>query len=136
MIKYLISILAGVIFFGMSGCQKKEESKDNNEARELFMKSADLLIDFTDKIEGSQDSSSIDSLLQLYDKKSVDLNFSVPPGTDYKLTEQENDSLFKLLQNMKRIVEIKFENFSRVTKDTIDTSIESKQNKKGGEKGL
>lgn len=93
-------ILLPIFCIAILGSCKNKDSKDLNktdDARMLFQKSTELIIDFTTKLKNAQDSAQIDSLIKTFDKTLTDLNFSFPPNTDLQLTEQENDSLFHLL---------------------------------------
>ena len=104
----------------MVACQNKD-SKDKNdeEASHLFTKSAELIISFTNQLENAQDSTSIDSIINNLEKKLVDLNFSFPPNTDLKLTEQENDSLYKLMQKYKEVRNKRLHNPYILKEDSI-----------------
>ena len=86
-----------------SSCKEKEDTNHSDEARELFSLSAELIQSISREIAVASDSSSVDSLSKVFEKKITDINFMVPPQTDLKLTEQENDSLFKLMKLMKTI---------------------------------
>lgn len=108
-----------LLLFLFIACGKNNDSDNYEEARLLFSQSAELIIDTTQKIELSNDSSAIDSLSRLYEKKITDINFSIPPETDLKLTEQENDSLFKLMVNMQRTKEDKLKKLAESLPDTI-----------------
>lgn len=96
--RYKILILSLVI--GFISCQKKEDVRRTDEASVLFEKSAELIISYTQKINTAPDSAAVDSLYKTYEKHITDINFSVPPQTDLYLSEQENDSLYTLLQNL------------------------------------
>lgn len=117
----IIGILGTVILLSFYSCQKHENKDNSEEARELFNKSAFLINEFTDKIASAQDSLTVDSLQQLFEKRIVDLNFSFSPETDYKLTEEENDSIFYLMSRMKNITHLKLEEFSIQVPDSLIT---------------
>ena len=112
------TILALLFFFHIS-CVKEKQPTDNKESHELFSKSAELILSVTSQIEAARDSSSIDSILNAFDKNLTDINFSVPPETDYKLTEEENDSIYYLILKMKESAKLKFENFASRENDSI-----------------
>lgn len=104
-------------------CKPEVKSEKDEEARELFRQSAELLNEATQKISFAKDSMEIDSLSLNYEKRITDINFSFPPKTDYKLTEQENDSLFKLIKILQDIKELKLEDLHKVHQDTINTGL-------------
>lgn len=104
-------------------CKKAaEEGEKVDEARILFTQSASLILDFTQQFKNATDSAQMDSLSDLFDKRMVDLNFKFPPNTDLKLTEQENDSLFNLLQDLKSVKDNKWKKINVVEPDTIPES--------------
>lgn len=84
-------------------CNKKEDKNNSDEARELFQQTTMLIDDISRKISQASDSATIDSLSKFYEKKITDINFSFPPQTDLILTEQENDSIFKLMEEMRKL---------------------------------
>ena len=98
----------------MSACQKKENTIEYEEAEELFSKSASNLQNFLIKLENASDTAEIDSLLILLEKQTLDINFSFPAETDFKLTEQENDSLFCLMQIIQSLKEKKLKEFQDI----------------------
>ena len=106
---YLVFFL--LILF--SSCKKKITPVNNEDAHELFNQTSSLLVEFTDKIQLAQDSASVDSLKQLVEKHLVDINFSVRPETDYKITEEENDSLFRLMNQYRNISQEKLRSISQ-----------------------
>ncbi|MCH5224757.1 MAG: hypothetical protein J1D77_02115 [Muribaculaceae bacterium] len=106
----LTSIFLAAII--LASCGSKEVSSDNPEARKLFSLSAETIETFIQKTSVSKDSLEIDSLDKVYEKKMTEINFSVPPSTDYQLTEQENDSLYKLQLHLLEIRENKLKEFS------------------------
>ena len=116
-----------LIAFGILCSCRKQETKDNDEmARNLFTNSSLLLKDFSEKINNANDSTEVDSLWQELEHKLVEINFSVPPETDLKLTEEENDSIYKLMEDLKRTRNEILEGLSKnrdmelsVDKDTI-----------------
>lgn len=101
------SFLLLSLFLG--ACSEKLEDKSEVEARQLFSDSAETIISFSKKIESSSDSMSVDSLSEVFEKRITELNFKYAPEIDYKLTEQENDSLYKLMVNFKDLTKRKLE---------------------------
>lgn len=99
---FFLLIVFGLFF---AGCNHKEDPSKDFESRDLFEKSVVLIKRTTANIEIAQDSIKVDSLLKLFEKQITDLNFSYPPETDLQLTEEDNDSLFGLLNNMQKIRE-------------------------------
>ena len=69
----------------------------------------------------ANDTATVDSLAMAYDKKLTEVNFSVPFLTDVKLTEQENDSLKKLINNFVKTKAAKMKELSRHNVTSPDT---------------
>lgn len=115
--KFLFMLIVFSLYF--FSCKQKEDKEPNEDARELFNRSVSLIIDITSKIKNSSDSTEVDSLSQIFEKKITDLNFEFPSLTDLKLNEIENDSLYKLLQSMKNEKSIKLKELSESISDTI-----------------
>lgn len=115
----LISIIA---FFLCLSCIREKDNNDDHEARLLFDTSALLIKDFSNKFLKAIDSIQIDSLDKSFEKKMIEINFSVPPETDLRLTEQENDSLYKLLMILYQIRLDKLKEIGEpsVTKDSLE----------------
>ena len=109
-----IGILLGSILLCCIGCKKEDSSENIDEARDLFNRSAQTIIYFISQIKQASDSLTIDSLNLAFEKNLIDINFSYPPQTDMKLTEHENDSLFKLMSDLKSISEKKLVYFKEI----------------------
>lgn len=123
--KKLIPLFLYLSFILLSfSCGGNKENKEDNSADILFEKSVSLIKDFQTKIKNSPDSLTVDSLSELFEKQLTDLNFSVPPQTDMKLSEQENDSLATLLFQLEDLKKEKLKSLSKhpvSEKDSIET---------------
>lgn len=118
--KWFICLLVA-ISFSVSSCAQKEDTEKNEVARELFSRSADLILDITRQIKLAPDSTSVDSLSEIYEKRITDINFDFPPQTDLKLNEIENDSLFHLINLMRKEITFRLQDLSVAQADTIPT---------------
>lgn len=116
--KFLFTLVG--LFFLFSSCAAKDSTENNEEARELFEHSSLLILEIKNKIGMASDSLHVDSLLQIFDKRIVEINFSKHPETDFKLTEEENDSLYKLIKELKLKSEEKYQEFAIQIPDTIN----------------
>lgn len=113
-----IAIILLVLIFLFS-CKKNVTKENDDDARNLFMNTSKLLLELTSELKNSQDSLQVDSLMNLFEHKMIEINFSVPPETDLKLTEEENDSIFKLMNNLKNLQIEMLETFSRIHNDSV-----------------
>lgn len=108
-------------------CGNKNESRRSGDADVLFTQSVNLLNQITQQLTFAKDSLSVDSLSDLFEKKIVEINFSVSPETDLNLTEQENDSLSKLYRKYLSIKRAKLIEFSITYNDSVSIK-EEKEN--------
>lgn len=104
--------------FLLLACSKPEEDTESREAASLFQETVSLISDYTIKVKNSNDSNEIDNLMVEFDKKLTDINFSYPSNTDLNLTEQDNDSIFKLMKNLKETRRL---TLSRIHQDYLNS---------------
>ena len=104
LIPWVLRIMTVSIFF-LSSCVGKKSNSIPDESGELFKKSEQLIRLYIDSITTAKDSTSLINIINNFDSKITNLNYSFPPDTDLKMSEQENDSLihlFKKLENAKQ----------------------------------
>lgn len=118
--KYLTIYLLMQLF--MMGC-KRERIDQNDDASLLFDESAQVIIEYTDKIRAAQDSLSVDSLSEAFEKRIIDINFSFPGDTDLKLSEQDNDSLYSLLQTYLNVKKEVYRNLAISPVDSLESEV-------------
>lgn len=111
------TLFIGSLLF--SACGKNESTVKNEDAERLFNESVKVISYFDSRIKMAKDSTEMDSLFNQYEKQITDLNFSVAPQTDFKLSEEENDSLFKLMEQLVATKNEKLRMLSRNNRDTI-----------------
>ena len=104
-------------------CSHSGSEENDREARELFNKSEALLKEYIIKLKTASDSIAVDSLFDSYDKRVTEINFSVSAMTDLKLNEQENDSLYKLINELQQTRSERLRNFDEVYKANFEGSI-------------
>lgn len=94
-----------VSIFFLSSCVGKKNNSLPDESGELFKKSEQLIRLYIDSITTAKDSTGLINIISNFDSKITNLNYSFPPDTDLKMSEQENDSLihlFRKLENAKQ----------------------------------
>ena len=91
---------------------------DNGEAMadQLFEKSANVIKGYTDSFANVADSATLRRLKDGFNEKMSKINFQFPADTDLKLSEEENDSLIRLID---RLVETIREKEAALVKDSI-----------------
>lgn len=116
---HFICFFVSLCFLG--ACEMKDKKEKSEEAEKLYQESIETLNLFISQIQSANDSISIDSLLERYEKKITDINFAVSPETDLKLTEQQNDSIYKLIEKLQRVTATKYHDFWEIyqLRDTI-----------------
>lgn len=112
-----------VLFLSCSG---KEEGGRGENVSILFEQSVRELLETTARIKNAKDTFEIDSISKSFEKRFTDINFSVPPETDFKLTEEENDSIFFLLKKMN---ETKKERLTQLREIIVEDTIENKESR-------
>lgn len=118
-----------VLSLALVGCAAIEEKENRSAADNLFNKSVELIKLFTDSLSSASDSVAVYRILGNYDHDISKLNYEFPPDTDYLLTEEENDSLIKLMDNMIKIKKDKLKSFSLpLSSDSIPSDSLKKYN--------
>lgn len=90
-------------------------------AEQLFIKSVKLITAYTDSIGNTTDSTAFNRMRNEFDEKLAKVNFQFPPDTDLSLTEEENDSLVRLLEKLRNVIIEKDKNL--IPADTVTDSI-------------
>ena len=88
-------------------CRNNDNKNDHIMAEQLFLKSTRLIEVYTDSIRDVQDSMSFHRMRNEFDDKLAKINFQFPPDTDLKLTQEENDSLIRMLQKLIKVTKEK-----------------------------
>ena len=101
------------LLFLLQACGHRENAESTEDARELFAQSAETLLKTIRETKNVTDSAGLDSLMENVEKRLITINFSVPPETDLKLTEQENDSLYHLMRMLQTLNIQKLEEFAK-----------------------
>lgn len=104
------------LIMGIISCVSNKKKTSTEESSVLFQNSVLIYNEYSDKIALIPDSIAMDSLLNEMDRQITDLNFSFAANTDLNLTEQENDSLFKL---MNRVLILKKEKLAQINHEYL-----------------
>lgn len=112
-----------LLFFcsaGLISCNKPLDNSSLEATTLLFKESTQLIKETCNKFKEAKDSTELDSLSDLFEKRFTDLNMKFPSNTDLNMTEQDNDSIFKLITLLRNIKENKLKEFS-LNVDTLST---------------
>lgn len=116
---FLLSICLFILSNIMSGCSREKKQDTHIVASQLFHESMTLLKEYTDSLKIARDSAHVELLDRAFDSKINALNFDYLPETDLYLTEEENDSLIKMAEQLIIARKSRLKSFSVVKKDTI-----------------
>lgn len=105
----------------LSSCSHRDSKNDHAMAEQLFIKSVKLITAYTDSIGNTTDSTAFNRMRNEFDEKLAKVNFQFPPDTDLSLTEEENDSLVRLLEKLRNVIIEKDKNL--IPADTVTDSI-------------
>lgn len=100
-------------------CINVETGGNDLNADRLYRKSRQLLLQYTDSFRNARDTADITRIEKNYQSDLVQINFSVPPETDTKMSEGENDTLYMLTKKMLLIKNSKLKSISAASSDTI-----------------
>jgi len=100
-------------------CINVETGGNDMNADRLYRKSRQLLLQYTDSFRNARDTADITRIEKKYHSDMIKINFSVPPETDTKMSEGENDTLYMLTAKMLLIKNNKLKSISAGSADTI-----------------
>ena len=96
----LLALPALIAVIASGGCRRDNKDTDHAMAAQLFGKSVSLINLYTDSMRTARDSAALKRMTNDFDERLAKINFQFPADTDIHLTEQENDSLIKLLDTL------------------------------------
>lgn len=115
-------LMAGMMLCA-SACGNSDKGRNNAMALQLFSKSVNLIKGYTDSIRQTNDSASLRRLSNEFNERIAKVNFEFPADTDLDLTEQENDSLIKMIDKLVELIRQKEKTLNiSVTYDSIPTT--------------
>lgn len=91
----------------LASCNSASEENNYEEVDRLYDKTCQLTKIYTDSITHAEDSASLSGLMERFDARLSDLNFSVKAETDYSLDEGKNDTIFLLIDSLRRAYDIR-----------------------------
>lgn len=105
------AFVAAACLIMLASCHVEQNDSGKGMAHQLFAKSVSLVKVYTDSIGSVNDSASFNRMREDFDEKMAKINFQFPPDTDLNMTEEENDSLIKMLDRLVKIIREKREAF-------------------------
>lgn len=104
-----------------ASCTHDNTSQRDPYAIRLYEQSRQLLLQYTDSFQSARDTAAIARIEKSYHDKLLKINFSVPPDTDIRMSEGENDTLYMLTKKMLVVKEKRLKKLT-TSADTIETA--------------
>lgn len=113
-----------MLVLAASSCGGKDKDTNCPEPSEtLYKLTRELIKTYSDSIQHAPDSLDLSTVFSRFNAKLDSLNFTVPPDTDLKLSEGENDTIFEDLRKLRELYEKKMNKFIITQNDTCQQSV-------------
>ena len=120
-----IFVPALIIFMIFVGCHGQQEIRDNSDINKLFNGMCRITSSYMDSMNNAKDSALLIGLMERYEASITELNFSVVADTDLHLSEGQNDTIYQMLDSIRRLFDIRMDSFlhgkNRVDSIPIDS---------------
>lgn len=113
--KHIFPLAFLALAFSTLSCGSVECEKDT-DPEVLYQELSELVKNYTDSLRSAPDSAAAAAIANRFEARLAKVNYNYPPETDFKMTEEQNDSLFAILG---RFAELR--NRLEKTHLTIDT---------------
>lgn len=107
-----VAILATVL----SGCSEKAPTPQQEAVPGLYSGTIKILHSYNDSLSRANDSATVLRLMDNLLVKLTRLNFELPPNTDLELSEDENDTIYKLTS---KIIALRDKRLSSLSRDSL-----------------
>ena len=120
--RFLYILPIAIFSLTIISCGNKNEVNHNTDANKLYTGTCDLTKTYIDSMEQAKDSMALHGLMERYDNKITELNFSVTADTDFDLTEGKNDTIALLVDSIRRVFDRKLNYFAhhKLSNDSIN----------------
>lgn len=93
-----VFVVAGILAMAMSSsCVRQSHYSKREQASEMYLQSRKLIESYIDSISGCKDSLHLLGCADRFEERLTKVNFEFPPDTYLEITEDENDTLAKML---------------------------------------
>lgn len=120
-------IIAAWIVLALCSCHNRDgntsEDAIPDQASELYESTLRLISLYTDSIEHATDSTQVEDIFARFNARLDSLNFAVPPDTDLRLSEGENDTLYINIENLRHLHDSRLRGLKVVKNDTCQQSM-------------
>lgn len=107
-------------------CSSPETREVPDESAKLYAESMKLIRRCRTEIQAAPDSTTADSIYKAFIANLDSINFAVPANTDLQLSEDENDTLFMKLTELKKAYKNRLKGFGKQISAEETDSIEGK----------
>lgn len=109
----------------LASCSRGDnrEDGDRGDAPRLYSKTLALAKQYADSLRAAPDSTAAIDIFRRFHSELDSLNFSVAPDTDLLLTEGENDTIYRRLQQLRALYDGRLASYA-ARPDTVKTETE------------
>ena len=100
MTRMRILLLPAAALMLAAGCAKPTQGEDNRLRDDLYRQVCTLTRTYADSMRAATDSATVSGLMERYGQRLSDINMKFPPATDMKLGEDQNDTVYMLMQQL------------------------------------
>lgn len=115
--KVLLIICVFTIGCVMMSCTQ-EQYDDHSQANEMFEQTLSLVKTYTDSLRTAPDTASVRRIAENYEAAAAKISLGYPPETDMKLTEGQQDSIWRYTR---KFLEIKRSRLRHLVQQRCDT---------------
>lgn len=110
-ILFLVDVLI-ILAISLVSCGKNAEEHQEAEAEQLYHQTCQIAKAYIDSIRNAPDSTSLYSLMDRFDERLTDINFSKTADTDLHLTEGANDTIDILLTQIRKAYDARLDSLA------------------------
>lgn len=101
----------------ISSCSEQQQD-DRSQPDELFARTVEIVKTYTDSLHSAPDTAAIARLTDSYEAAVTKLNLSYPPETDMRMTEGQQDSIWRYTR---KFLEVKRSRIRHLVSHKCDT---------------
>lgn len=121
--RYIAWAIIVALFCIVTSCQEKQPTPQEQAVPGLFQGTVKLLTGYSDSLTKATDSATVYHLMSQLLDKMTRLNFEQPANTDLELSEDENDTIYKLTARMIKLRDDRLKILSKdsLKRDSVET---------------
>ncbi|MCM1490314.1 MAG: hypothetical protein NC095_05755 [Muribaculum sp.] len=121
--RFIFMTMAALGIISLSDCSPEKKIKDRSHAHDMFEQITSLTIEYTKKVEATEDSASWEAVCLEYEDSLDKINFHYPADTDLLLSEGQNDTIMRLTEKYVKARDKRIQTILHplLASDTVDT---------------